>query len=46
MRVIRTGRLIDGTGAQVQSNRYIHVDDGRIVQVAPRGDHTGTLVSR
>ena len=38
MLVIRAGRLIDGTGAQAQSNRDIYVEDGRIVQIAPRGD--------
>jgi imidazolonepropionase-like amidohydrolase len=38
MRVIRAGRLIDGTGASVQSNRDMYVEDGRIVQVAATGD--------
>ena len=38
MQVIRAGRLIDGTGAGVQSNRDLYVEDGRIVQIVARGD--------
>ena len=35
MQVLRVGRLIDGTGAGVQSARDIYVQDERIVQIVP-----------
>ena len=39
MKVIRAGRLIDGTGAAVQRDRAIVVDDdGQIVSVGPAGE--------
>ena len=31
MKVIRAGRLIDGTGAAVQRDRALYVEDGLIV---------------
>src|SRR6266480_4265075 len=33
MKVIRVGRLIDGTGVAVQPDRALYVDEGRIVDV-------------
>jgi imidazolonepropionase-like amidohydrolase len=38
MQVIRTGRLIDGTGAAVQRDRDVYVDDGQIAGIEPAGD--------
>jgi imidazolonepropionase-like amidohydrolase len=35
MRVIRAGRLIDGTGADVQYDRAVYVDGDRIVDTGP-----------
>jgi len=41
VQVIRAGRLIDGTGAEVQRDRALYVEDGRIVEVRP-GSQTPT----
>jgi len=38
MKVIRAGRLIDGTGAAVRRSQSIFLDDGRIVAIEPSGD--------
>ena len=38
LKVIRAGRLIDGTGAAVQHDRAMYVEDGRIVGIEPAGD--------
>jgi len=38
MRVIRAGRLVDGSGAAVQHGQSVFVDDGRIVGIEPSGD--------
>ena len=38
LKVIHAGRLIDGTGAAVQHDRAIFVEDGRIVGIEPIGD--------
>jgi imidazolonepropionase-like amidohydrolase len=38
MKVIRAGRLIDGTGAAVQRDRDVYVENGRIVAIEPAGD--------
>jgi imidazolonepropionase-like amidohydrolase len=38
MQVIRAGRLIDGTGAAVQRDRDVYVEDGQIVGIEPAGD--------
>jgi len=38
MKVIRTGRLIDGTGAGVQRDRALYVEDGRIVGIEAMGE--------
>src|SRR6202165_3712258 len=38
MKVIRAGRFIDGTGAAVQRDRSLYVEDGRIVGISPAGD--------
>src|SRR3982074_3319119 len=38
MKVIRAGRLIDGTGAVVQRDRALYVKDGRIVGISAAGD--------
>jgi imidazolonepropionase-like amidohydrolase len=35
MRVVRAGRLIDGTGGSVQSDRAVYVEDERIVDIGP-----------
>src|SRR5262245_27087039 len=38
MKVIRAGRLIDGTGAAVQHGRSVFIDDGHIVGIEAAGD--------
>jgi imidazolonepropionase-like amidohydrolase len=38
MQVILAGRLIDGTGAGVQRDRAVYIEDGRILSVGPAGD--------
>ena len=38
MKVIRTGRLIDGTGAAVQRDRALYVEDGQIVGIEAAGE--------
>ena len=38
MKVIRAGRLIDGTGAAVQRDRALFVEDGLIVGVGAAGE--------
>src|SRR3981081_3217911 len=38
MKVIRAGRLIDGTGAAVQRDRALYIEDGRIVGITAAGD--------
>jgi imidazolonepropionase-like amidohydrolase len=38
MQVIRVGRLIDGTGAAVQRDRALYVEDGQIVGIGPAGE--------
>ncbi len=38
MKVIRAGRLIDGTGAAVQRDRALYVEDGQIVAIEPAGE--------
>jgi len=38
VQVIRAGRLIDGTGAAVQRDRALYVEDGQIVGVEAAGD--------
>jgi imidazolonepropionase-like amidohydrolase len=35
MRVIRAGRLIDGTGADVQRDRAVYVEGERIIEIGP-----------
>jgi imidazolonepropionase-like amidohydrolase len=41
MKVIRAGRLIDGTGAAVQHARSVFIDAGRIVGIESSGDLPG-----
>jgi len=38
VKVIRTGRLIDGTGAAVQRDRALYVEDGQIVGIEAAGE--------
>ncbi len=38
LKVIRAGRLIDGTGAAVQHERSVYVENGRIIGIEPAGD--------
>src|SRR5438309_2822869 len=38
MQVILAGRLIDGTGAAVQRDRALYVEDGKIQGIGPAGD--------
>ena len=38
MKVIRAGRLIDGTGAAVQRDRALYVEDGQIVGIEAAGE--------
>ena len=38
LKVIRAGRLIDGTGAAVQHDRAVYVENGRIIGIEPAGD--------
>ncbi len=38
MKVIRTGRLIDGTGAAVQRDRALYVENGQIVGIEAAGE--------
>ena len=38
MKVIRAGRLIDGTGAGVQRDRALYVEDGLITGVGAAGE--------
>lgn len=38
MKVIRAGRLIDGTGAAVQRDRAVYVEDGQIVGIEAAGE--------
>jgi imidazolonepropionase-like amidohydrolase len=38
MKVIRASRLIDGTGAAVQRDRALYIEDGRIVGISAAGD--------
>jgi len=38
VKVIRAGRLIDGTGAAVQRDRALYVEDGQIVAIEPAGE--------
>jgi imidazolonepropionase-like amidohydrolase len=38
MRVLHVGRLIDGTGAPVQRDRALYVEDGQIIGNEPIGD--------
>ncbi len=38
MQVIRVGRLIDGTGAGVQRDRALYVEDGQIVAIDAAGE--------
>lgn len=38
IQVILAGRLIDGTGAAVQRDRAVYVQDGRIQDIAAAGD--------
>src|SRR5437763_7187019 len=35
MKVIRAGRLIDGTGVALQADRALYIDEGRIVDIGP-----------
>jgi imidazolonepropionase-like amidohydrolase len=38
MQVIFAGRLIDGTGAAVQHDRALYIEDGKITGIGPAGD--------
>jgi len=38
VKVIRAGRLIDGTGAAVQRDRALYVEDGQIVAIEAAGE--------
>jgi imidazolonepropionase-like amidohydrolase len=38
LKVIRAGRLIDGSGAAAQRDRAVYVENGRIVGIEPAGD--------
>ena len=38
LKVIRAVRLIDGSGAAIQRDRSVYVEDGRIVGIEPAGD--------
>lgn len=38
MKMIRVGRLVDGTGAAVQRDRALYVEDGQIVDIRPAGE--------
>jgi len=35
MRVVRAGKLVDGTGAEVQLDRALYIEDERIVDIGP-----------
>jgi imidazolonepropionase-like amidohydrolase len=38
LKVIRAGRLIDGSGAAAQQGQSVYVEDGRIVGIEPTGE--------